>query len=305
MRTMEELRHRIGNVQDVQSIVTTMKTMAAVQIRQFEAAVDAMSEHLHTVELGFHVLLADRQLPEPAAHPRKAGAIIFGSDQGLCGKFNEEIVSYAMSEMFRSDDIDERRLIVIGNRAAQLVEPDRDERQPSGLHQDPFGRLVSVDRVFRVPTTVADIVTLVQELLPCIENWRRIGFGRIDVYFNTRSAIETNSTQSFQLVPISQTFLEQCKTKPWNSRGLPTYTMTWNDLVSSVVRQYLFVGLYRACAESRAGENASRLASMRTASKNIDRRLQELRKAFNETRQAAITEEILEIASGFEALSEA
>ena len=79
--------------------------------------------------------------------------------------------------------------------------------------------------------------------------------------------------------------------------------MNWNELFSSVVRHYLFVGLYRSCAESRASENASRIASMQTASKNIERRLHELRQEFNETRQAAITEEILEIATGFEALN--
>ena len=56
MRTMEDLRRRIANVNDVQSIVSTMKTLAAVQMRQYESAANAMTDYLRTVELGFHVL---------------------------------------------------------------------------------------------------------------------------------------------------------------------------------------------------------------------------------------------------------
>lgn len=285
MKTLEELRRRISNVEDVQSVVSTMKTMAAVHIRQYETAANAMAEYLRTIELGFHVLLRDRAIPssEPS---RRCGAIIFGSDQGLCGKFNEDIVQYAMSDMIESQVAEEWRILVIGNRAT------------------PFMQTSHVQKVFRVPTTVADITPLLQELMPYVEAWRREGVRQINVFFNGRTSVATYSPESFQLFPISFEFLEQCRAQPWASRGLPTHTMDWQALFASVVRHYLFVGLYRACAESRASENASRIASMRTASKNIDRRLHELRKEFNETRQAAITEEILEIASGVEALND-
>jgi F-type H+-transporting ATPase subunit gamma len=76
-------------------------------------------------------------------------------------------------------------------------------------------------------------------------------------------------------------------------------------LFSALIRQYLFVSLFRACAESLASENASRLAAMRGAERNIGERISELTNLFHQTRQMAITEELLDIAAGFEALSEA
>jgi F-type H+-transporting ATPase subunit gamma len=65
----------------------------------------------------------------------------------------------------------------------------------------------------------------------------------------------------------------------------------------------LFVSLFTACAESLASENASRIAAMQAAEKNIEQRLDELRGAFNLMRQSAITEELLDVVTGFEALS--
>lgn len=74
--------------------------------------------------------------------------------------------------------------------------------------------------------------------------------------------------------------------------------------MSRLVQHYLFVSLFRACAESLASENASRIAAMQAAEKNIEERLDELHGVFNQLRQDAITEELIDIVAGFEALSE-
>jgi F-type H+-transporting ATPase subunit gamma len=75
--------------------------------------------------------------------------------------------------------------------------------------------------------------------------------------------------------------------------------------MASLLRQRLFVALYQAFAESMASENASRLASMQAAERNIEERLEELQALFRYRRQHGITEELLDIVAGFEALSEA
>jgi F-type H+-transporting ATPase subunit gamma len=78
--------------------------------------------------------------------------------------------------------------------------------------------------------------------------------------------------------------------------------MDWDALFSSLIREYLFISLFRAFAESLASENASRLASMQGAERNIEEMLHELNADFQKQRQMAITEELLDIVSGFEAL---
>lgn len=292
MRTMEDLRRRISNVQDVQSIVSTMKTMAAVQVRQYESAANAMAEHLRVVESGFHVLQrAGNSTLElrPTATPKSThAAIVFGSDQGLCGKFNEVIVSHVASQLARDTSW---KVIVVGSRAASLLVAAIENVEN-----------VTIEHSFRTPITVSDITGVMQRLMPIVNQWHLDGIEPIDIHFNKRTSASSFTPETFRLFPISQSFLRRCEDREWNSRRLPMYTMDHKALVAAVVRQYLFVALYRACAESRASENASRIAAMQAASKNIDRRLQELKTEFNESRQAAITEEILDIASGVEAL---
>ena len=73
--------------------------------------------------------------------------------------------------------------------------------------------------------------------------------------------------------------------------------------VRALVREYLFVSLFRACAESLASENASRLAAMRRADRNIGELLESLSTTFHTVRQNGIDEELFDVISGFEALS--
>ena len=71
----------------------------------------------------------------------------------------------------------------------------------------------------------------------------------------------------------------------------------------ALIREYLFVSLFRACAESLASENASRLAAMQRADKNIDELLEDLNRTFHRLRQSGIDEELFDVVSGFEALT--
>ena len=86
------------------------------------------------------------------------------------------------------------------------------------------------------------------------------------------------------------------------SRSLPTFTADWHRLFSALIRQHLFVALYRALAESLASENAARLASMQAAERNIEEHLAGLTARYHQERQESITAELLDIVAGFETL---
>ena len=73
--------------------------------------------------------------------------------------------------------------------------------------------------------------------------------------------------------------------------------------LGALIRGYLFVSLFRACAESLASENASRLSAMERAERNIDELLETLHGTFHRLRQSGIDEELFDVISGFEALS--
>jgi F-type H+-transporting ATPase subunit gamma len=108
--------------------------------------------------------------------------------------------------------------------------------------------------------------------------------------------------QAIPLLPLDQEWLENLRQRPWPSRVLPTYTMARPQLLYALLGQHLFVSLYRAFAESLASENASRLASMQAAESHIEDHIKELRLQYNQQRQSTITEELMDIVAGFEAL---
>jgi F-type H+-transporting ATPase subunit gamma len=90
---------------------------------------------------------------------------------------------------------------------------------------------------------------------------------------------------------------------PWPTGSLPEVMGGGTATLRALIREYLFVSLFRACAESLASENASRLAAMQRADKNIDELLEDLNRTFHRLRQSGIDEELFDVISGFEALS--
>ena len=293
MHTIEGLKRTIQSTEDLQSVVKTMKALAAVNIRQYERAVESLKDYNKAVEMGLQVVLRDR--PEfmvearPAPHDR-LGAVIFGTDQGMVGALNEQVLSHAIAAMADLNVKHEYRTIMaVGERMMALLE---DAGQP-------------VEAFCPVPGSVAGITPTVQETLMNIESWNRErGLEQIYLFYSAETSGAPSQPQMVHLLPLDQDWLLNLRAQSWPSRGLPYFTMDWDRLFSSLINEYLFVSLYRAFAESLASENASRLASMQGAERNIEEMLAELHADFHQKRQMSITEELLDIVAGFEALKE-
>jgi F-type H+-transporting ATPase subunit gamma len=90
---------------------------------------------------------------------------------------------------------------------------------------------------------------------------------------------------------------------PWPTGNLPEVMGGGTETLRAFIREYLFVSLFRACAESLASENASRLAARQRADKNIDELLEDLNGTFHRLRQCGIDNELFDVISGFKVLS--
>ncbi|MEO8353193.1 MAG: F0F1 ATP synthase subunit gamma, partial [Chthoniobacteraceae bacterium] len=106
-----------------------------------------------------------------------------------------------------------------------------------------------------------------------------------------------------RLLPLDETWRSNLAKLPWPTKNLPEVLGDGTATLRALIREYLFVSLFRACAESLASENASRLAAMQRADKNIDELLVTLQGSFNRLRQSSIDEELFDVISGFDALS--
>jgi len=291
MQTQETLKRRMNSTRDMKSVVKTMKSLAAVSIRQYERAVESLTEFTHTIELGLQIVLRERSVAQTraSAEGKKTAAVVFGSDHGMVGQFNDDVALFAVQTM---NDIktrpDERILLSVGDRVSVRLE---DLGQP-------------VRGVLRVPSAVTGIGWVVQEILFTLDEWRsNEDVSRVFLFHQTPSGGSSSKPRSVPLLPVGGRRFEELSRRKWESRSLPWYSMRGEVLFGSLVRQFVYVLLYRALAESLASENAQRLAAMQAAEKNIDERLDELTMEYHRVRQSAITSELLDIMAGFEALS--
>jgi len=274
------------------SVVKTMKALAAVSIRQYQKAVESLDDYNRTVEMGLQIVLKERMgatMQRKDAAIKRLGAIVFGSDQGLCGQLNEQISVFALDAINEAGvNKENRKVLAVGARVADYVE---DAGQP-------------VEELMATPSSTAGITPLVQEIIMIIEEWHfRQNVDHFVLFYNDYISGSNYQPYKVQLLPVNRDWLKDIARKKWDSKSLPIFRMDCNRIFSSLIREYLFVSLYRAFAESLASENASRLASMQNAEKNIEEQLLDLHVQFHRTRQMTITEELLDIVAGFEALS--
>jgi F-type H+-transporting ATPase subunit gamma len=126
---------------------------------------------------------------------------------------------------------------------------------------------------------------------------------RLYVYHNQPRAGALYDPVGQQLLPLDAKWEAERAKFPWPGKTRPEIVGGEAATLRALIREYLFISLFRACAESLASENASRLSAMQRADKNIDDLLERLNATFNQLRQSGIDEELFEVVDGFEALS--
>lgn len=291
MEATEQLRRAISVTEELHSVVKTMKALAGVNIRQFERAAHAVAEYNHTIEMGLQIALGrmpPHAIPPRYAAGRKLGAIVFGSDQGMCGQLNDQVVSYALRALQRlARRRDQQVVVAVGARAASKLAAE--------------GR--TIEAAIEVPASISGIHGAVEQALRKVEEWHSERSIEMVVLFSARPVSGAwYRTRGVQLLPLDAQWIQSLRVKPWPSKVIPMFTLDEARLFQLLIREYLFVSLFRAFAESLASENASRLASMQIAEKNIENRLAALNTNARQLRQEAITSELLDIIASFEAM---
>lgn len=291
MESGESLTRAIAVTQELHSVVKNMKALAGVNIRQCERAALAVAEYNRTIEMGLQIAL--RSLPAhllPPKYPegQKLGAVVFGSDQGMCGALNDQVVTHASRALQRlAAHRTDQATLAVGARAASQLE----------------ARGRAVEATISVPGSTFGINRAVEELLAKVEEWHfSRGIGFVVLFYARPVSGAWYRVRSVRLLPVDAEWINSLKAKPWPSKVLPAFNMDETRLFRLLIREYLFASLYRAFAESLASENASRLASMQVAEKNIEERLRVLTAESRQVRQSSISSELLDIIASFESL---
>lgn len=287
--TIESLRRKIGSAADLQSVVRAMKAMAATAISQYENAVRSLDGYDKTVQLGlaacFRGAAAEHAVQPQIPVKAGIGAIVFGSDQGLVGQFNESIVAHALNEL--QSMAGPKVIWSVGARLNARLED-------AGLQ---------VRRCFALPNSINGITPLVSHILVEIETLRhREGLEKVYLFHNEPKSAAVYNPATQRLLPLDAIWLRDITAIEWPTSNLPQVFDSRSETLSACLQEYFFVSLFRACAESLASENSSRLTAMQRAEENIEALLEGLNQNYHHQRQSSIDEEMFDLVAGSDTL---
>ena len=291
--SLAALRRKITGAGDLHAVVRTMKALAASSIGDYEHSVHALGEYDRMVSLGlgecFRQARADpnavaERLATPPSDP--IGAIVFGSDQGLVGPFNDVIAEHAISTLAALPG--RPQVWAVGERVQARL-------KDAGLE---------VRGAYAVPDSVEAIAPLVAQIQIDSEARRaKSRMTQVYVFHNHPLAASLYEPVRQRLLPLDAAWQQALAAVPWPGKMRPEVLDHGATTLRALIREYLFISLFRACAESLASENASRLAAMERADRNIKDLLEQLHGRFHRLRQGSIDEELFDVTAGYEALA--
>jgi F-type H+-transporting ATPase subunit gamma len=292
MDTLDSIRSKSEGAKDLKSVVSAMKAMASVNIVQYETAVRSLGEYYHTVVLGIVAYFKSEQIKairEYTLHknsePTTACAIVFGSDQGLVGQFNDAMAEFVSASL---KNLPGTKEIWVVGEMVQLLLSDMG---------------FTITRTFPVPETVDTIATLVEQLLVVSEEIHEKQPLQSFYIFHNQPKPGSGYQQVMQrFLPLDEKWKDSILETTWPTTLPPQIAGGIKSTLQALISGYLFVSLFKACAESLSSENASRLEAMQRAERNIKDLLEELNRKYHRLRQSSIDEELFDVVSGFEAL---
>lgn len=288
--TAASLRRKIANAGELESVVRTMKAMAASSIGQYENAVRSLDDYYRTVQLGLVACFRQGEpmqiaMRSPQKKAPSIGVVVFGSDQGLIGQFNDVMLEFVVTTLGP----------LSGDKTVWAV----GERIQSRLADSSL----TLGESFTLPNSISAITALVGQILLEVETQReKDEIAEVYLFHNRPQSGAIYTPVSQRLLPLDDAWRRDLAAIRWPTGNLPEVMNGGESTLAALIREYLFVSLFRACAESLASENASRLAAMQRAEKNIDELLEDLNRTFHRLRQSGIDEELFDVVSGFEAL---
>ena len=290
MANLKEVRTRISSVSSTQQITSAMKMVSAAKFRRAQNAIIGMRPY--AAQLG--EILADISTDDGVQTPyhavrevRTVVLVVVTSNKGLCGAFNSNVLKLALQ---RIDHYRQQqaviRIIAIGKKASEQLSKQKDLQ------------LSSYDELLDAPTFDA-IATLADTLM---DDYAEKRIDRVELIYNQfkNSLSQVLSCEPF--LPVAPKDLGDSKDLKDSKNNDFIFEPSKEDILREMIPLTLRSTFYRMVLDSLAAEHGARMTAMQKATDNATELLKELRLNYNKARQAAITNEIIEIVSGSEAL---
>jgi F-type H+-transporting ATPase subunit gamma len=283
--SQREIRRRIGSARNIKQITRAMQFVAASKLRRAQESTLAARPYRETLDeviadlaavLGDeeHPLLAERDLSKP--HNRLI--VIITSDRGLAGALNTNTIRFVAREI--TEHPGDLRVATVGRKGRDAM---RRARVPIAAHFEGFG-----DR-----PSFADVLPLARLVT---DDYVAGTYDHIDLVYSRFVSTLVQKPIVEQLLPVKASE---------DTEGIPGHQFLFEpnpaDFLRALLPRYVATRLFQAVLESKASEESSRMVAMKNATENAQELIEDLTLSYNKVRQANITREMVEIASGAQA----
>lgn len=289
--SVEALQKRIKTTQELREIVNNMKTLSSVSIWQYEQANKALDKYRRNLRNAFHALLLNNGVPKTTQKVGESGRhlyILIGTDNGMVGKFNKEIIDKVRADM-RAKKIARKDVLffVIGQRLTSLVE------------QAGFAVYGSIG----ISNSVKIVNSLAEKILLTMDKaTRKERVDHVSVCYHRRQGNSTVVLENRQIIPYDKTMWKNLRKKQWETNNFPLVASDKMRLFTALINEALMITMVRFLNDSLASEHFTRMTNMQEAEKNIDENLELMNLQYQQKRQENITDELIDVISGADAM---
>jgi F-type H+-transporting ATPase subunit gamma len=297
--TQRDIKRRIDSVRNTRKITRAMERVASAKLRRAQEKIESLRPYAAAMRRlmaqaarqsggmrGF-ALLEER--------PAEGTALVvpITGDRGLAGAFNVNIVraAYGVAQELAAEGFAEVQYVTVGKKGTGTIR----------FRQLPIDRSY---QGFSVEPTFADAEHVTEHLVQRFSG-DETEVNRVVVVYNAFKSVLEQRVTTDQLLPIERSVvIEEAEDEEEHhlGKGLALFEPEPEDFLKALLPTYLDTAIYRALLESAAAELAARRTAMRNATDNAGTLIDELTLAMNRARQAAITQEILEVVAGADAL---
>ena len=289
MANLKEVRTRIASVSSTQQITSAMKMVSAAKFRRAQNAIIGMRPYSAQLD----EIVADINIEDGVSTPyhevRKADKVLLvvvTSNKGLCGAFNSNVIKLATSRLAElRKTASQVTMITLGKRCSEFF------RKQQGLVETSYDDLLD-NPSFDAVAAIADDI---------MQRFRDKVYDRVEVIYNQFKNSLTQILSDDVLLPLKHSGQNsKAKQSPQANDYIfePSKQEILREMVPLMIRSYL----YRVVLDSLAAEHGARMTAMQKATDNATELLKDLKHSYNKARQATLTNEIIEIVSGSEAL---
>ena len=284
MANLKEIRNRIASVSSTMQITSAMKMVSAAKLKKAQDAITAMRPYSDKLtELIQNLSGAmDGDTPNPYTQVRsveKVLLVVVTSNRGLCGGFNSSIIK-AATQYIASHPNQQVDLITLGKKGDDILSKSYVVKENNNAIFDDL--------------TFANTSKIAENIMAAFE---AKGYDKVEVIYNRFKNAATQIVTTETLLPIVSESSEDQNASDY------IFEPTQEEIINELLPKSIKMQLFKALRDSFASEHGARMTAMHKATDNATELRDQLKLTYNKARQAAITNEILEIVGGAEALN--